>query len=937
MKPRLLFRFTAFLFANVVLHAQQCEVPPSVLSKTEPTIFSEAQETDLGDAIEDEGQGKFRVVRGPQNDYLQKIGAALVAQLPPTKLGFKFRLIESGDVNAFTFPGGRIYVTRKLITQAKTEDEVGAVLAHELGHAYLRHTSAAMSRLFHTILGVDSVGDRKDIAEKLHRVNETYFLKADKMKRSSIDDEQDEADLLSAYLAGRAGYRPEAHAEFWDRVHETKGRTGTALSNFFGVTKPDEKRLRRIRKIMDELPAGCRNVAHRDTDGFAAWQNMVLADDRYKGELETATSTRSIELSDPIRPDLDYLRFSPDGRYLLAQDEFGIHVLRHKPLKWLFRIEAPDAGTAQFTPDSRGIVFGDPTLRVERWDIDSKSRKDVFEVHSHESCAVTRLSQDGKLLACISYDLAMRLIDTATGTVRFEDKKHSAEYWDAFFIRLLGLPVLTSIRFSEDGNYIAYRIIRDVQVVNINLGQKIRLTGEMQRALHSSFDIQGSDRFFGVNFEDPEHSPVLSFPDGRVLTDLTLANINLRAATRGDLIIVSPIKGYAAGLLDTKANKLVLGNALPALDAYTNEIVSERGTGQLGIYQLAAGKVELIDEAGLPSSEIYSARSFVISPDLRYTAFSTRNRGGIWDLTTGKRTVLLRGFQNGYFTSSEFVATFPKKEHELPIDRDEKLKKDPEKKTIEKNFYAKVPLDSMHPMDWSAAPEPGSIQVGSFLLFWREPEKSQASTLEVRKVEGKDIAWSRVFPKGSPWTYGQPEEDVLALLWYLGSDAAKAQLRGDASLASRAKGLKDKDGDFLVEIVQLSTGKSLGKLFIETGRGSFSVGDLSSTKDRIAVADPKNHTLVYSLTSGKVEGRIFGDRPVLSSIGGKLAVRTEVYTIAVFDAVNNEKLFETRFPAKPVAHRFSQDGKQLVVLTADQKVYVVACDEHAVVVQTATR
>jgi hypothetical protein len=62
-----------------------------------------------------------------------------------------------------------------------------------------------------------------------------------------------------------------------------------------------------------------------------------------------------------------------------------------------------------------------------------------------------------------------------------------------------------------------------------------------------------------------------------------------------------------------------------------------------------------------------------------------------------------------------------------------------------------------------------------------------------------------------------------------------------------------------------------------------------------------------------------------------------VYTIAVFDAVNNEKLFETRFPAKPVAHRFSQDGKQLVVLTADQKVYVVACDEHAVVVQTATR
>src|SRR5580658_7212855 len=56
---------------------------------------------------------------------------------------------------------------------------------------------------------------------------------------------------------------------------------------------------------------------------------------------------------DPLRQ----LRFSPDGRYVLAQDNSEIAVLTVSPLAVRFRIPAELAGDAQFTPDSREVIF----------------------------------------------------------------------------------------------------------------------------------------------------------------------------------------------------------------------------------------------------------------------------------------------------------------------------------------------------------------------------------------------------------------------------------------------------------------------------------------------------------------------------------------------------------------------------------------------------
>ena len=76
----------------------------------------------------------MRIAPPADDDELTRIGEKLLATLPPTGIHYRFRIYDSGEVNAFSVAGGRVYVSRKLIAAVKNEDELAGVLAHELGH-----------------------------------------------------------------------------------------------------------------------------------------------------------------------------------------------------------------------------------------------------------------------------------------------------------------------------------------------------------------------------------------------------------------------------------------------------------------------------------------------------------------------------------------------------------------------------------------------------------------------------------------------------------------------------------------------------------------------------------------------------------------------------------------------------------------------------------
>ena len=64
--------------------------------------------------------------------------------LPPLK--YQLRIINSKDINSVGFPGGTIYLDRGLLEIASNDDEVAAIVAHEVSHVASRHGTAQLSR-----------------------------------------------------------------------------------------------------------------------------------------------------------------------------------------------------------------------------------------------------------------------------------------------------------------------------------------------------------------------------------------------------------------------------------------------------------------------------------------------------------------------------------------------------------------------------------------------------------------------------------------------------------------------------------------------------------------------------------------------------------------------------------------------------------------------
>ena len=132
---------------------------------------------------------------------------------------------------------------------------------------------------------------------------------------------------------------------------------------------------------------------------------------------------KKITLEPPLRSDITHMRFSPDGKFFLAQDDSGINVLTREPFVFLFHINAPEAKPAQFTPIRKESIFYNSALRVEEWSVAerklivrarvARSASDVFK----RSFRLTARSWP-----VLDSELNLNLYDVASGAQVFQKK-----------------------------------------------------------------------------------------------------------------------------------------------------------------------------------------------------------------------------------------------------------------------------------------------------------------------------------------------------------------------------------------------------------------------------------------------------------------------------------------------------------------------------------
>ena len=80
------------------------------------------------------------------NAYVDRIGQRLAKHSTRSHLVHEFHVVDMKEPNAFALPGGHIYVSRGLLAIMNSEDELAAVLGHEIGHVEGRHSAKQQTK-----------------------------------------------------------------------------------------------------------------------------------------------------------------------------------------------------------------------------------------------------------------------------------------------------------------------------------------------------------------------------------------------------------------------------------------------------------------------------------------------------------------------------------------------------------------------------------------------------------------------------------------------------------------------------------------------------------------------------------------------------------------------------------------------------------------------
>ncbi len=463
--------------------------------------------------------------------------------------------------------------------------------------------------------------------------------------------------------------------------------------------------------------------------------------------------------------------------------------------------------------------------------------------------------------------------------------------------------------FSPDDHYFVATGASIAIAINVVGPAKIPLRGDLSGMLTANFAFVGPDRILVQNTFDPKNSALIEFATGKVLERIPISpRQSMEAATRGNYIILRPVKDAQVGLLDLATQKFVIGSTKsPVMDVYDTDVLMQKTSGEVGVFDFVSHQQK--GEAELPMSSLGTLSAWAVSRDLRWLAASGTSRGAVWDISLSKRLYYTRGFRGAYFDGTQALfADFPKQ--------------DPQPRTIARGELSREDMGTARSIDEKLAAQ----QYGQYLLFRKSSGKDNSLvrniTLEVQDVRDGHVLWSRAFPREAPHISLYQQSASLVFTWNADSPAAKEEIKGNDLLRSRFAAMQDHKGAYLIEVVEAATGISRGQLLIDTGKGSFRVARCFVEGDWALVGDNENRTRVYSLSTGEQKAILFGSYSMVSTVAGILVVENELGDIDVYDLKSLEKRNLLTFPYRISAWSFSADGKRLFVLTANQVAYV---------------
>jgi len=237
-------------------------------------LFTPEQDVQLGREARQELESKIAVVQNRDlSRYISGIGQRLAKSPHAGNFPFSFTVVYDKNINAFSLPGGPVYLNTGVIAACENEAQLAGVMAHEMSHIALRHGTSQLSKqnliaipaaLAAAVLGSNS------ILGELTRAGVQFGAGSVLLRFSRTAEAQ--ADYNGAEIMADAGYNPIEMARFFEKL-EAKDPHEGALAQFLSDHPNPGNRVAAVEDEVRQMP---RRSYQDDSPRFHQMRDLVL-------------------------------------------------------------------------------------------------------------------------------------------------------------------------------------------------------------------------------------------------------------------------------------------------------------------------------------------------------------------------------------------------------------------------------------------------------------------------------------------------------------------------------------------------------------------------------------------------------------------------------------------------------------------------------------
>lgn len=235
-----------------VKRTQLMLLPASYVDDMSNQAYTETLNTAKNKQSLNADKAELERVRTISNRLISQVG---VFRADATKWQWEVNVEKNDQLNAYCMPGGKIMVYSGLINKLKaTDDELAAVIGHEIAHALREHGRERMSQAYVQQFGIQALaaivtkGTSATVGSASAQVaglgSQLFFA------LPNGREQERESDKIGLELAARAGYNPDAAVTLWQKM-EAQG--GAKPPEFLSTHPASENRIAELRALAPKV------------------------------------------------------------------------------------------------------------------------------------------------------------------------------------------------------------------------------------------------------------------------------------------------------------------------------------------------------------------------------------------------------------------------------------------------------------------------------------------------------------------------------------------------------------------------------------------------------------------------------------------------------------------------------------------------------------